>query len=292
MKQLTDNVFIEMSFPGCNVGIVTTREGIVMIDTPMCPTDAMKWREEVSKTGKVRYLINTDEHLDHNSYNYLFSGTVIAHQAGREALLARPVEEVMGLAKAMEPAGFTLVGQYEKKLPDITFTEDLNLYVGNHTFELIPLPGHAPGVIGVYIPEERVVFVSDNVFYREKTWAFDCTPDQWLYSLKKISQLEVEVIVPGHGLDICGKQYLQEQAGIIENWVQAVKKAVEEGLNEEQAVRRVTCPDPYPLPKVELAIMSELLLNKMIVSRLHHVLSGASQPWVSGASFKEGLKTE
>jgi cyclase len=36
-----------------------------MIDTPMKPTDAVKWRDEAGKKGKIRYLINTEEHPDH-----------------------------------------------------------------------------------------------------------------------------------------------------------------------------------------------------------------------------------
>jgi cyclase len=36
-----------------------------MMDTPMKPTDAVKWRDEAGKKGEIRYLINTEEHPDH-----------------------------------------------------------------------------------------------------------------------------------------------------------------------------------------------------------------------------------
>lgn len=272
MKQVTANVYVEIGFPGANVGIVTTRDGIVMIDAPMCPTDAMKWREEISRRGEVRYLINTDEHNDHNLCNYFFPGVVISHRGTRETLLNVPVDEVVGLVKAMDPGGLPLMEGYQKKLPDITFTESLTLYLGDHTFDLINLPGHVPGMIGVYIPEERVVFVSDNVYCREKTWAHVCTPELWYESLKRIGRLDADAIIPGHGDAVCGKGYLEEQASIIRRWVEVVKSAIEQGLSEEEAIPKISCPDPYPLPKIYLPIMTEPELNRHIIHRLYHVL--------------------
>ena len=64
MKQITENVFIEdqysvpPNYRGCNSGFVTTSEGIVMIDTPMMPTDAIKLRHTITKKGKIKYIIN------------------------------------------------------------------------------------------------------------------------------------------------------------------------------------------------------------------------------------------
>jgi len=60
MQKITDNVYAETGFRGCNPGFVITTEGVVMIDTPQLPTDAIRWRDEIAKHGSVRYLINTD----------------------------------------------------------------------------------------------------------------------------------------------------------------------------------------------------------------------------------------
>ena len=42
MEQLTRNVFVETGIRGCNHGFVTTSDGIVMIDSPHKPSDALK----------------------------------------------------------------------------------------------------------------------------------------------------------------------------------------------------------------------------------------------------------
>jgi len=58
MKQLTKNIYIETGWPGANVGCIVTSEGVVMVDTPGNPSDAMKWKREVESKGTIKYLIN------------------------------------------------------------------------------------------------------------------------------------------------------------------------------------------------------------------------------------------
>ena len=58
MKQVAPNVYVESGIPVCNLGLVTTKEGIVLIDSPLKPSDGVKWREEATKKGKVSYLIS------------------------------------------------------------------------------------------------------------------------------------------------------------------------------------------------------------------------------------------
>jgi len=47
MKQLTRNVFVETGLRGSNHGFVTTSDGIVLIDTPHKPSDAIRLRTDV-----------------------------------------------------------------------------------------------------------------------------------------------------------------------------------------------------------------------------------------------------
>ena len=60
MKQVTDSVYVEIDYMGCNPGVVVTSAGLVMIDTPQRPSDALQYRSEIEKLGSVQYLINTD----------------------------------------------------------------------------------------------------------------------------------------------------------------------------------------------------------------------------------------
>ena len=268
MIQVTENVSVENGFAGCNLGLVTTSEGVVMIDTPIRPSDAIKWRDTIARKGKIRYVINTEEHPDHCQSSWFFGGVLITHQVTREKLARTPLSEVMGVVRHMDPESVGLMKDYQLRLADIAFTGSLELHLGNHTFRLFGLPGHSTGGIGVYIPDERVVFTTDICFYHFKSWLQEADPSAWLESLRKLGALELEAVVPGHGA-VCKKEYLKEQTGIIQGWVKAVQSAIKEGLSLEEAQARISSPDPYP--KQPRTPMTEAELNKAIIAQLYQI---------------------
>lgn len=270
MQRITENVYVETKMHACNLGLITTKEGVVLVDTPLRPTDAVKWRNEASRKGEIRYLINTEEHEDHWQTTWFFPGVLIAHQANRDFLTQLPANEVLERVKFMDPDGLPLMKGYQIRLADIAFNGNLDLYLGSHTIRLLSLPGHVPGGVGVYIPEERVVFTGDIVFYRRKSWLHDADPSHWLESIRRIGELDIDVIVPGHG-DLCNKDYLKEQTGIIQQWIEAVQLAIHEGLSEEEAAIKISCHDPHP--KQPNSPMTDVELNRAIIARLYHLYS-------------------
>ena len=46
MRQLTGNVRVETGVRGCNYGYVQTTDGIVMLDSPQLPSDAVRLHTE------------------------------------------------------------------------------------------------------------------------------------------------------------------------------------------------------------------------------------------------------
>ena len=88
MKQLTKNVFVETELRGSNHGLVTTSDGIVLIDTPHKPSDAVRLRAEVERRGPLRYILNTEPHGDHWTGNAYFDAPVVAHEGVRTRILA------------------------------------------------------------------------------------------------------------------------------------------------------------------------------------------------------------
>lgn len=275
MKKVTDNVFVEENYPICNVGLVMTGAGIVMIDTPVNPSDAVHWRNEISKLGKLKYVINSEAHFDHCSNSYFFDGILVTSELTRKIMAETPLEETMDWVRNNDPEGISLMESFKMRLADITFKEELTLRLADHTFRLISLPGHTAGNIGVYIPEEGVVFTADNVIYHGKTWLQEALPYQWLESLKKLEALDAEIIIPGHawGDVSCGKDYLQVQASVIQGWIDAVKTAIAKGMSAEEAAAQVACPDLYNT--MGESKLSEAELNKMIIEHLYSVLKDA-----------------
>src|SRR5436309_749179 len=93
VEQLTKNVFVEVDTRRCDHGFVTTSEGVVLLDSPHLPSNALAWKAEVERRGTPRYLINTEPHGDHWTGNAFFDGPVIAHAGVRERILATDAQE-------------------------------------------------------------------------------------------------------------------------------------------------------------------------------------------------------
>ncbi len=248
MERISKNVYAETGFRGCNPGFVITSEGVVMIDTPQMPADAIAWREVIARHGAVRYLINTEPHGDHFTGNCFFDGTVVAHEGTSQAIAAAAsdVEGAKERLTQMFPEMASHLEDFSFRLPTITFSERVTLRVGDHTFELINMPGHTPYQVAVFIPEERVVFTSDNIFCRVQAFLQQALPYEWLESLNRLEELEADVFVPGHG-SICDRSYIPEMRSVIQSWINAVTRAIEDGLTIEEAQDKLTDIDPYAL---------------------------------------------
>ncbi|MFH1381489.1 MAG: MBL fold metallo-hydrolase [Chloroflexota bacterium] len=269
MEKVTKNVYAETGFRGCNPGFVVTTEGVVMIDTPQMPADAVKWREEIAKYGPVVYVINSEPHGDHFSGNCFFGGTVVAHEGTREAILAAQVEPFIERIKQTAPDSLPLMKDFSFRPPTITLSQQLTLHLGNHTFQLINLPGHTPYQVAVFIPEEKVIFTSDNVFGRVQAWLQQAVPDQWLESLEYMAKLDADFLVPGHGC-ICTRSYLVEMSAFIQDWMDAVKDVIKKGWTLEEAQEKVSMLDRYPMEAGSEAMAQQV--QQMNVTRLYEVL--------------------
>lgn len=267
MIQVSTNVCVESDIKFCNLGLITTKQGNVLIDTPMFLADAVKWRNEIMKRGKTRYVVNTEEHADHYQSSWFFSGVLITSEETRKKLGKISPAEFVNRIKSTNPDALSFLEKgYQLRLADITFSENLSFFLGDHTFRLFQLQGHSKGGIGVYIPEERVVFATDCVFHRVMTWLKEADPQKWLKSIIKLEELDIETIVPGHG-SVCKKDYLKEQANIIQKWVDVVKSALSKGWSLEEAIKRIKSPDPYP--KQLGSPMTRDELNRANVTRLY-----------------------
>lgn len=276
MEQLTRNLFIETRMRGANHGFVVTTEGVVLIDTPHKPSDALKLKSEIAKHGPVRYILNTEPHGDHWTGNAYFDAPVIAHAGVRRRILQTDMEEHVARVAAFGPNEPALLAGYHANAPVLTFESGMTLHVGNHTFEMIHMPGHTASQAAICIKEEGTVFTSDNIFHKCHTWLQEADPDAWLKSLESLRRLDEEVFVPGHG-EICGKSYLDEQAAFIEEWKHYVKSAIDRGMTKDEAVSRLTAmTDRYPMDIEQEGIAP--LVMKRNIANLYDYLTGTWKP--------------
>ena len=86
MQKVTSNVWTDTTLRGCNPSMVVTSDGVVIVDTPQLPTKAVEMRREAEALGPIRYVINTEHHVDHIFGNYYFRGSGAAVVNHRELL--------------------------------------------------------------------------------------------------------------------------------------------------------------------------------------------------------------
>jgi glyoxylase-like metal-dependent hydrolase (beta-lactamase superfamily II) len=165
----------------------------------------------------------------------------------RARILETDMKEHVARVATFSPEEPALLENYRPNAPVITFKDRMTLHVGNHTFEMIGMPGHTAYQAAVCVKEEGVVFTSDNIFHKCHTWLQEANPDDWLTALDALSELKEEVFVPGHG-PVCGKGYLDEQGSFIREWKAYVQKAIDGGMSKDQAVEKLTdLTDRYPM---------------------------------------------
>jgi cyclase len=227
-----------------------TSDGVVAIDTPQLPTRAVAMRAAAEAHGPIRYLINTENHVDHIFGNWWYrgAGEVVNHQALWDIFM-NPNDALDPFAYALEaiptddPDGAALLpdrDDYYADLPrgTVVFTGDLTLKVGDHTFHCLWTPGHTPGQLAVHVPEERAVFTGDTIFSEVQTWLMTSNVDQWLEALERIRALDVDYLVPGHG-PVQPIDYVMTQRAVLMTWKATVADAVAKGWSREETIAQV-----------------------------------------------------
>ena len=76
-----------------------------------------------------------------------------------------------------------------------------NLEVGGMTWEVLHIPGHSPGSIGLYHGPQKILIPGDVVYADYAIGRFDlhgANGPELKDSLMRLAELEVEILLPGH----------------------------------------------------------------------------------------------
>ncbi len=249
MEKVRDNIYVETEFLGCNPSFVVTSKGIVMIDAPgQKPFEALEWKKEMAKHGDVVYILNTDHHIDHCVGNYFFDGDLILHEGTMKKLESGDrIKNCIDFEKMIgSPAAFLVEimerGYYIIKKPKLTYRDRMTLYLGEESFELIPIRGHTEYETVVYLPGKKVLFAGDNVCTCGIPNMSESCPFEWLEALEGMERMDIEVLVPGHGR-IGDKNSIRQFKSELSGLVDRIKEGMDRGLGREDIVQEVKYVD-------------------------------------------------
>ena len=115
----------------------------------------------------------------------------------------------------MNSEEFYYIKNFSGLYPDIPepdfFLEEGDLTIGDHRFQVVITPGHSPGSLCLYWPDKKALFTGDVVFFQGigRTDLPGGSGKELKNSLQRISQLDVEYLLTGHGELLIGKDAIQ-----------------------------------------------------------------------------------
>ena len=238
-EELVPGVFINNHYRGCTPGFIYTTEGIILVDTPLIPKQALDRREQIEEEfpgHPFLYLINTDHHRGHALGNqYFMPCLVIAHERAHKEMSGYTdnFKERVRNSFKREPDIQAQLNNIEIIPPHITFTNRAKLLYGSREIELIFVGGHTPATSLVWLPEEKVCFVGDILWVDQHPYMAQGNTIEWLNALELIRRLGAEYLIPGHG-PVCGPEATYRVGEYIEFMRRRVRDYYLEGKNKNE----------------------------------------------------------
>ena len=219
--------------------IVITSEGVVVADGQENPEETQRLVDTIAgmTDQPITHVVVASDHGDHTGGNSAFPAEA--------RFLAHPTSAAILEASAANP------NRPEDAPPVIVPGEivgnDTVLELGGREIRLLHLGrAHTGGDLVVYLPEGKVLFMSETYLKHIFPAMRSAYPSEWVAMLDRSLEMDVDVYVPGHGV--------MESPAILEaglvSFRDAVQRVVEEatrlrgeGLSAEEAAEAVTFGD-------------------------------------------------
>ncbi len=255
MKDIGNGVWAYLQPDGSwgwsNAGLIVDGGQTLLVDTlfdlKLTAEMLTDMRRAVPAAEHINTLFNTHHNGDHTFGNQLVEGAEIvateitaedmdpSHPALYHSMMVNAGKLGRGaqfVAELFKPFDFTDI---QLRKPDRTFVDRLDLKVGGKTVQLIDLgPAHTRSDTVAFVPDDRVVFTGDLMFVEGTPIAWAGPVSNWVRACERILEMDVDVIVPGHG-PIAEKQAVRDMKAYLEFVQYEARKRFEKGMNARDA---------------------------------------------------------
>lgn len=278
------------TFPQGNTTVVIGDNGVLVVDSCYLPSSAREDIAQIKQwTNKpVRWLINTHWHNDHvqgnNEYVKAFPGINIVGHHETQSQIAGYVSrypsrfpriaatyrkyiderkdgngtaltdnDIADLKKALAGKDTVLVELKDNVIipPNVSFDHDFNVDLGNRQVQVKHLGrGNTRGDVVVFLPKEKIVAAGD-LLDSPVPYLGGGYPVEEIDTLKKLSALDPQIIVPGHGDVLRDKVLLTNVIEFLQTVTDELSKQI-----------YVVGNGPRNLDEVRKNVMANLDLNK------------------------------
>lgn len=245
-----------------NSSVVDTDDGLVAVDTSGVfharhVHDTVRgWSRRRLDTaifthGHIDHVFGVDLYEEEARTNGWAPPRVVAHSALADRfdryLLTAGYNGVINQRQFRLPS---LQWPTNYRYPDETFSDRLTLEIGGETFELFHDRGETDDATWVWSPARRILFAGDMFIWASP----NCGNPQkvqryardWAAAFRKMNALGPELLLPGHGLPIVGRERVQqaltEGAELLETLVSQTLALMNEGARLDDIVHSVRAP--------------------------------------------------
>ncbi len=238
LKKIAENVYVwsdvhPNGIYTTNDLIVVTSDGVLVADGQKDPPTTAKMVDRIAAltSQPIRYVVVASEHGDHTGGHQAFpaAATFIASPISQANLRAQAAADRPGRPKTI--------------VPSETVATRRVLKLGGTDIEVMNNgPAHTGGDLEVYLPKERVFFVSEafsnHIFPNMRA----ATPSAWLRTLKNIRQVDAAIVVPGHGF--------VDDPAVLKEELAAFQEAVAYTIEEVGRLHKTGAPVEVALKQV------------------------------------------
>ena len=247
-----------------NSGIIATSKGVVVFDALDSETVARAEREAIAKTIRqpVRFLVSSPYHNPYSKGNIAYADVWKIGTEFYRADLIRQMER----DKASPD-------EQKARLPNQTFRDRMTLYLGGKEIQVLYLGrAHTRGDSIIYVPQDRIVYLSEVFSAGQFLFMGDGYGLDWLKTVETAAGLDADIFVPGHNpLPADPKQSREEflrYRQMLMDVRDAVQQAITRGAAEDQAVATIQWPQYEKLRGYESQ-------RPTVIRRLYRQLTGA-----------------
>ncbi len=226
------------SFTTYNSGIIATSEGVVVLDALSSEAVARAEREAIASTIRqpLRILVSSTFHNNYSKGNIAYADVLkIGHENYRTDLLELMQREHVSAE------------EQKARLPNQTFRDRMTLYLGGKEIQILYVGrAHTRGDSIVFVPQDRIVYLSELHFADQFLFINDGYGLDWLRALDAVEALGADIFVPGHGPIPADpretRQGLRRFRQMLVDVRDAVQKEIARGATEDQAVAAIRWP--------------------------------------------------
>lgn len=237
LRQLIPGYYV-FSSTSFNSGVIATSEGVVVLDALSSEAIARQEREAIASVIKqpVRFLVSSTFHNNYTWGNVAYQDVIkVGHENYRADLLAQMQRD------RVSPEN------QKARLPQVTYRDRLTIHLGGKEIQILYLGrGHTRGDSIIFVPQDRIAYVSELFFSDQFLYMNDGYGVSWLTTLDAIQALPADILVPGHGPipqdPKEGREGLHRFRQILVDLRNAVQEEIGRGATEDQAAAAIKLP--------------------------------------------------